>query len=81
MHELSLVAELINRVNQDAAERGSRPVESVTVAVGSRSHLEPDSLQHVFNLAKEGTLLRNAVLVIERKEGEGLEIVEYYTRD
>ncbi|MBT9137059.1 MAG: hydrogenase nickel incorporation protein HypA [Firmicutes bacterium] len=77
MHELALISELIVQVGHDAAERGITKINAVTLAVGKLSHVQPSSLRFGFDLAKEGTMFHNAVLVICQEDGDILEIVEY----
>ncbi|MCW3490331.1 hydrogenase maturation nickel metallochaperone HypA/HybF [Dethiobacter alkaliphilus] len=77
MHELSLISEVIEQVSRDACERGIEKVNSVTLTIGSLSHVQPESLKFCFDLAKQQTILHDAALEIIKKEGNQLEIVEY----
>lgn len=77
MHELSLICELITQVGSDARERGFGKINSVTLHIGAFSYVEQSSLRFGFDLAKQGTILADAVLVIVQKDGNELEIAEY----
>lgn len=65
MHELSIACDIVQRVSE-ILERypGSRP-ETLTVAVGVYSGVDPAALMSTFPFAAEGTALREVNLVIE----------------
>jgi hydrogenase nickel incorporation protein HypA/HybF len=65
MHELSICQGLMKQVQQIAAENNARAVELIRLRVGGLSGVEPDLLEHAFEIAREGTIASEAVLEIE----------------
>ena len=66
MHEYSLVLSLIERVEQEIKTHGATAVHRVSVSVGELSGVEPDLLASAFEIAREGTLLQSAELIVAR---------------
>ncbi|WP_216828471.1 hydrogenase maturation nickel metallochaperone HypA/HybF [Alkalihalobacterium elongatum] len=48
MHEMSLMADIIQIVSEDAAKRGIKKVKTVEVVVGDFSNVLPDALDLAF---------------------------------
>lgn len=68
MHEYSIVSALLDRVEQEARSRGARSVARIQVRLGGLSGVEPDLLATAFEMARPGTLCREASLDIVRTE-------------
>lgn len=67
MHEMGLAAE-IHRIAREAAEaHGGGPLESVAVAVGELSAVEPELLGYAWQAVVAGTADASATLVVEWK--------------
>jgi hydrogenase nickel incorporation protein HypA/HybF len=66
MHEYSLVLALMERVEEEAAERGALAVHRVVVRIGELSGVEPELLDSAFAIATAGTICERAALDIER---------------
>lgn len=66
MHEYSIVQALLQRIGQEAGERGATSVHRVRVSIGELSGVEADLLATAFELFREGTLCDAADLDIER---------------
>jgi hydrogenase nickel incorporation protein HypA/HybF len=66
MHEYSLMAALMERVEQEAAAHRALAVHRVTVRIGELSGVEPDLLDSAFSIVRSGTICERAVLDIER---------------
>ncbi len=65
MHEFSIVQSLLGLVEEHARENRAKGVIRVVVRVGVLSGVEPHLLEMAFDTFKEGTIARNAELVIE----------------
>ena len=65
MHELSIVASIVDTVTESvAAYKGARVVE-VRLRVGALASVVEDSLQFCFGIATEGTPLEGSRLVVK----------------
>lgn len=67
-HELSLVADLLRKVNSLAAEMGAGRVSSVQLRLGAWAPLSPEVMQEQFSLAAQGTAAEGAMLHIARTD-------------
>lgn len=65
MHELSLVFEIIRRVEEVAAENNVKKVVGLTLEVGEASGVVPLFIEEVYSAACEGTVLESSELKIE----------------
>jgi hydrogenase nickel incorporation protein HypA/HybF len=65
MHELSLIADLLNKIEAVAREQQARKVVAVTVRLGALTHLSPEHFQEHFAHASHGTLAEGARLDIQ----------------
>jgi hydrogenase nickel incorporation protein HypA/HybF len=68
VHEYSLVSALLDRVEQEARARGARSVARVRVRLGGLSGVEPELFATAFEMARAGTICRDAVLDVARTE-------------
>ncbi|MEU0598574.1 hydrogenase maturation nickel metallochaperone HypA [Streptomyces sp. NPDC006393] len=66
MHELSIATAIVERAEEWARADGTGAVASVTVRVGELSGVVPDALDFAFEVAREGTALAGARLVVEQ---------------
>ncbi|GAA1014889.1 hydrogenase maturation nickel metallochaperone HypA [Streptomyces thermogriseus] len=66
MHELSIATAIVERVDEIARAEGTESVSAVTVRVGELSGVVPDALSFAFEVAREGTALAGARLVVEQ---------------
>ena len=65
MHELSIIASIVDTVTESvAAYKGARVVE-VRLRVGALASVVEDSLQFCFGIATEGTALAGSRLVVK----------------
>lgn len=65
MHELSIVFEIIRRVEEVAAENDVKKVLGLTLEVGEASGVVPQFIEEVYSAACEGTVLEGSKLNIE----------------
>src|SRR5439155_26703732 len=65
MHELSIATAIVERAEELARQHGGRSVSSVRVRVGEMAGVVPDALRFSFDVAREGTVLDSARLVVE----------------
>ena len=68
MHELSLIADLLRKVHEVAAEAGSDRVLEVTVQLGALAHISPEHFRDHFAVAARDTVAAGARLVVVRSE-------------
>ena len=64
MHEMSLLADLMNKVEQIAAQNNASQVVEVTVRLGALAHISPDHLREHFVESATGTIADGAELVV-----------------
>ncbi|MFJ7071750.1 hydrogenase maturation nickel metallochaperone HypA [Streptomyces sp. NPDC098781] len=66
MHELSIATAIIERAGELARADGTDTVLEVTVRVGELAGVVPDALDFAFEVARDGTALAAARLVVEQ---------------
>ncbi|MGW2424023.1 hydrogenase maturation nickel metallochaperone HypA [Streptomyces sp. NPDC001709] len=64
MHELSIATAIVEQAEEIARADGAGGVSSVTVRVGELAGVVPDALDFAFEVAREGTALAGARLVV-----------------
>ncbi len=65
MHELSLLKNLLRKIEDIARENGSDRVVAVVVKLGALAHISPEHLREHFETAIAGTIIEGADLQIE----------------
>ncbi|MBM4269392.1 MAG: hydrogenase maturation nickel metallochaperone HypA [Deltaproteobacteria bacterium] len=65
MHEMSLLRDLMRKIDRVAAEHGSRRVRAVRLRLGALAHISPDHLREHFRWAAAGGIAEGAALTIE----------------
>ena len=65
MHELSLLADLLRKIESVARLEQASAVTRVTVSIGALCHLSPSHLRDHFARAVQGTIVEGARLNIE----------------
>ena len=65
MHEVSIATDLIERAATAAADNGAERVDSLTVAVGRATHLNPTQLEFAIETVAAGTVAEDASIEIE----------------
>jgi len=66
MHESRLVADLVNRIDREAARSGSERVQQVRIEIGALSHVTPESLRRHMELAAHDSPAADATFVITK---------------
>ena len=66
MHELSIATAIVEQAGEIARADGAGDVSSVTVRVGELAGVVPDALHFAFEVARDGTALSGARLVVEQ---------------
>lgn len=66
MHELSLVAAMVQQIEAIMEKEGAKQLESVSIAIGALSGVEPESFAFCFPLVLEETPLKGAKLIMEK---------------
>ena len=64
MHEFSLMADLVKKINQVIEEQKANRVTGVTVSLGALSHISAGHFREHFEHAVAGTTIENAQLNI-----------------
>ena len=70
MHEFSLMADLLRKIEQLAKEADADKVTAVTVKLGALSHITPDHFREHFQDAIVGTVAAGAKLDIRQCDDE-----------
>ena len=65
MHELSLMADILRKIEDVARQQGASRVISVRVRLGALSHISADHFREHFEHACRGTVAEHASLIIE----------------
>ena len=65
MHEASLALSILDVVQEKCKEIGSPSLVSIRIRIGKAAGVLPDALQFAFEGAKEGTIAKQAKLIIE----------------
>ncbi|ARP73685.1 hydrogenase maturation nickel metallochaperone HypA [Streptomyces pluripotens] len=66
MHELSIATAIVERAEEIARAEGAEDVSAVTVRVGELAGVVPDALHFAFEVARDGTALAGARLLVEQ---------------
>lgn len=66
MHEFSLMADLLRKIERLAKDAGAGRVTAVKVKLGALSHMTPDHFREHFEQATVGTIAEDAKLDVEQ---------------
>lgn len=64
MHEFSLLADLMKKIDQVVKEQGAGQAAVITVKLGALSHISANHFREHFDHAKRGTVAANAHLEV-----------------
>lgn len=64
MHEMSLMTDLMKRIERVARDNGAQRVLRVKVAIGALAHISADHFREHFEESSRGTLAQGAALDI-----------------
>lgn len=70
MHEFSLMADLLHKIEELAKDTNSEKVTGVKVQLGALSHITPDHFREHFEIAIVGTVAEGATLDVELSDDE-----------
>lgn len=70
MHEFSLMADLLRKIEQLAKDADANKVTAVKVRLGALSHITPDHFREHFEEAIVGTVADGAKLDVEQCDDE-----------
>jgi hydrogenase nickel incorporation protein HypA/HybF len=65
MHELSIALSILDVAEEEAERRGEKRIVAVHLKLGPLSGVVKEALLAAFDLAREGTLMKDCQLVIE----------------
>lgn len=68
MHEMSLMNDLMGKIDAVAREQGAARVVGVSVRLGALAHISPDHFREHFVAGSRGTRAEGAELTIELSE-------------
>lgn len=68
MHEMSLINNLLEKINTVAAQQQATKVTGVTVWLGAMSHISEDHFRGHFVEGVKGSIAENATLMVEMSE-------------
>ena len=71
MHEMSIVAGVLDIAENEARSAGAQVINAVEIEVGALAGVEIDALEFCFSVARQGTLAAEASLVIHEIPGLG----------
>jgi hydrogenase nickel incorporation protein HypA/HybF len=71
MHEMSLMADLLRKVERIAEEHGRGRIVRLTVRLGALSHFSPSHFREHFDRASAGTMAEGATLDIHTSSDIG----------
>jgi hydrogenase nickel incorporation protein HypA/HybF len=66
MHELSIAMSIVEMAEEESERQGGAKVIAVHLKLGPLSGVVKIALENAFTLAREGTILENATLLIEQ---------------
>lgn len=72
MHELSLLEDVRNIIENHALKQNFTKVTQVTLEIGKLSCVDPDALRFAFDVVMKGSLAENAKLFITELNGIGM---------
>jgi hydrogenase nickel incorporation protein HypA/HybF len=72
MHELSLLENVREILEEHAVSQNFSKVTQVTLEIGKLSCVEPDALRFSFDVVMKGSLAENATLIMTELDGLGL---------
>ena len=70
MHEHSLMADLLRKIEQVAADNNAERVTRVRVWLGALSHITPEHFREHFEDSTRGTLAEGAELEVETSDDD-----------
>ncbi len=70
MHEFSLMADLLRKIEQVAADNNAERVSRVRVWLGAFSHITPEHFREHFEEGVRGTVAEGAELEVEASDDE-----------
>ena len=70
MHEFSLMADLLRKIDQLARSNQAEAVTGVKVKLGALSHITPEHFREHFEEAINGTVAQGATLEVEQCHDE-----------
>jgi hydrogenase nickel incorporation protein HypA/HybF len=77
MHQYSMAREVVETVADDARRRCIDRIVSVCLETGEMSQADRQCLQAAFTLARSGTVLSEAELILQCTPGRLPEILQY----
>jgi len=68
VHELTLMADVMGRVERVADEAGAERVTAVRIWLGALAHISPEHLREHFELAARGGVAERAAVEVEQSD-------------
>ncbi len=70
MHEFSTMQQIVGAIIEEANKYKAKEVSKVVLQIGELTFLGEEQLRFAFDILKEGTIMQNAELVIEKIKAE-----------
>ncbi|MCL0053071.1 hydrogenase maturation nickel metallochaperone HypA [Dehalococcoidales bacterium] len=77
MHEWHITERLLDQVCAQARENQINKITKIQVDLGKDSHITEESLRFCFQLLREKTIAKEAVLEINSSPGDALTLVSF----
>jgi len=71
LHELGVIIEVVNQVEQFAIENNVEKIETLVLQIGELSSMIPEYMQKLYPAAVDKTMLQDSTLEIEIIPGNG----------
>ncbi|MBI3309434.1 MAG: hydrogenase maturation nickel metallochaperone HypA [Candidatus Melainabacteria bacterium] len=65
MHEMSLISNLLNKIEALAKEQNANQILSVSVKLGALAHISPEHFKEHFEAGTQGSIAEGAKLIVE----------------
>lgn len=72
MHEMAITRSILEIIVTAAEREAARRVQTVRLAIGAFSHVEPAAVRFCFELAARGTVAEGAALILDQPAGEAV---------
>ncbi len=72
MHELSLLENVKNTLQNHAIAENFTHIEKITLEIGKLSCVEPEAIRFAFDVVMKDSIAANAKLILHEQEGLGI---------
>uniref|UniRef100_A0A7C6EDZ0 Hydrogenase maturation factor HypA n=1 Tax=candidate division WOR-3 bacterium TaxID=2052148 RepID=A0A7C6EDZ0_UNCW3 len=65
MHELAITESILNQCLNEAKKHQAKTIKKINLLIGAATSIVPDCVQFYFDILKQKTIARDAILVIK----------------